>query len=228
MELLLISGLLCDASLFAEQIKALSNTVQITVADHKSHDSMQTLAENILAKAPPKFALAGFSMGGYIALEMMRQAPERVLKLALLDTSPYADSPEQTATRQQKIAEARQTGKASIASILPSLIPPERHKDKALMDAVFAMDKNNTLKSYINQQSAIINRADSSDVLPQITCPTLVLCGRQDAITPVSIHQDMADTIPHATLVVIEDCGHASTMERPAEVNAAMLEWLES
>ena len=122
MELLLISGLLCDDSLWAEQVKALSGDADITIPDHKSHAVMEALAEDILAKAPPQFALAGFSMGGYIALEIMRQAPERVIKLALLDTSAHADREDQTASRKQGMDEARKSGKASIGSILPSLI----------------------------------------------------------------------------------------------------------
>lgn len=228
MELLLIPGLLCDDSLWAEQVKALSGEANITIPDHKSHDVMEVLAAAILAKAPAEFALAGFSMGGYIALEIMRQAPERVLKLALLDTSPYADREEQTAFRKQKMEEARKSGKASIASIFASLMYQDRYEDNDLVAAVFAMDKNNTVESFINQQRAIISRSNSTPWLSSISCPTLILCGRQDALTPLSVHQEMADKIPRATLVVIEQCGHASTMERPEEVSAAMLEWLKN
>ena len=228
MELLLISGLLCDDSLWAEQTKVLSCVANITIPDHKSHKLMADIAEGILAKAPPKFALAGLSMGGYVCLEIMRQAPARVIKLALLDTSPYADSDEKKVLRKQAIEQARKTGEASIGSIFPSLIDPGRYGDKDLVDALFAMDKNNTVESFINQQRAIISRADSLSLLADICCPTLVLCGRQDTLTPVSVHQHMADKIPNSSLVVIENCGHFSTMERPEEVNNAMLEWLRS
>ncbi len=228
MELLLIPGLLFDDSLWSEQVKALSGEANITIPDHKSHAVMEALAEDILAKAPPEFALAGLSMGGYICLEIMRKAPERVLKLALLDTAPYADRKEQTAVRKQEMEAALKSGKASIASIFPLLIHPDRYEDKELVNALFAMDENNTVESFINQQNAIISRSNSVPLLSGISCPTLVLCGRQDALTPLSAHEEMADKIPGATLVVIEKCGHVSTMERPAEVNAAMLEWLKN
>lgn len=228
MELLLVPGLLCDDSVWAEQVKALSGEANITIADHKSHAVMAAMAEAILAKAPPEFALAGFSMGGYVSLEIVRQAPERVLKLALLDTAPYADSAEQTALRQQHMAAARKSGKASIASIFASLLHQDRYEDQDLVAAVFAMDENNTVASFVNQQRAIISRSNSVPLLSGISCPTLVLCGRQDALTPLSAHEEMAAKIPGATLVVIENCGHASPMERPAQVNAAMLAWLKN
>lgn len=228
MQLLLISGLLCDDSLWEEQLKALSSVVNIIFADHKSHQTIEAMAVDILAKAPPQFALAGLSMGGYVCLEIMRQAPERVVKLALLDTSPYADSNEKKVLRKQAIEQARKSGKASIGSIFPSLINPSRHGDKDLVEALFAMDKSNTLESFTNQQRAIISRSDSLSLLADIGCPTLVLCGRQDTLTPVSVHKEMADKIPNSSLVVIENCGHFSTMERPEEVNIAMLEWLKT
>lgn len=228
MELLLVSGLLCDDSLWTGQVEALSCEANITIVDHKSHDLMEAIAEDILSTAPPEFALAGFSMGGYICLEIMRQAPERVLKLALLDTSPYADSNGQKDLRRQRIEQARKCGKASISSIFSSLIDRDRYDDKDLVDALFAMDENNTVESFEIQQRAIISRSNSVPLLSAISCPVLVLCGRQDALTPLSVHREMADKIPGATLVVLDKCGHASTMERPAEVSAAILEWLKN
>ncbi|MCW9034849.1 MAG: alpha/beta hydrolase [Rhodospirillales bacterium] len=227
MELLLIPGLLCDDSLWAEQVKVLEGEVNITIPDHKSHDDMAALAADILSKAPPKFALAGLSMGGYISLEIMRQAPERVSKLALLDTAPYADTEEQTVFRHQMMDEAKKSGKASIMSIFPMMIYEERIEDQELIDALVAMDENNSVRSYFNQQKAIMSRQNSVPLLSEISCPTLVLCGRYDLLTPLSAHEEMAEKIPGATLVVLEKCGHMSTMERPEEVNQALLKWLK-
>lgn len=227
--LILIPGLVCDEALWAAQVKALTDLADITIPDHKRHDSMAEIAASILAYAPEAFSLAGLSMGGYISMEIMRQAPERVNRLALLDTAPYADTPEQTAMREERIASVRENGlRPNSQDMLPLLVHPSRLSDSILIDAIVGMDESYTVDSYTYQQKAIMGRADSLTLLPTITCPTLVLCGRQDLLTPLAAHEEMADKIPDAKMLVIEDCGHMSTMERPEAVNIALREWLLS
>jgi pimeloyl-ACP methyl ester carboxylesterase len=173
------------------------------------------------------FALAGLSMGGYIALEIMCQARERVTRLALLDTAPGADLPEQTQKRMDAIALAGDDKFLGITEVLlPLLIHPSRRGELPLTEVVRCMAKNIGKEAFVRQERAIMSRADSRGLLATINCPTLVLCGRQDALTPLAWHEEMAATIRRARLEVIEDCGHLSTLERPGEVNAALRQWL--
>jgi len=227
MPLILLPGLLTDAALWRHQTETLSDLAEMTVADLTGEDQLGPMARRILADAPETFALAGLSMGGYLAFEIMRQAPERVRRLALLDTSFLADSVEQTARRRGLIDLAR-TGdfKGVTQRLLPLLIHPDRIRDAALTHAVMDMAGRVGRDAFIRQQTAIMNRPDSRHDLGLIHCPTLVLCGRQDALTPLSVHVDMAAGIPHAALVVIEDCGHLTPLERPHAISAVLRYWL--
>ena len=225
--LILLPGLLTDAALWRHQAETLADMADITVADLTAEDQLGPMASRILAGAPETFALAGLSMGGYLALEIMRQAPDRVRRLALLDTSPLPDSTEQTARRRGLIDMAR-TGdfKGVTQRLLPLLIHPDRIRDAALTRAVMDMAGRIGRDAFIRQQIAIMNRPDSRRDLGLIHCPTLVLCGRQDGLTPLSVHVDMAAGIPRAALVVIEDCGHLAPLERPNAVSAVLRYWL--
>ncbi|MBU0726777.1 MAG: alpha/beta hydrolase [Alphaproteobacteria bacterium] len=225
--LLLLPGLLCDEKLWAPQIEALSGIADATVADLTQHDSFPAMADAVLATAPAQFALAGLSMGGYVAQQILRQAPERVLKLALLDTSARADTEEQT-TRRRGLIELAQKGrfKGVTPRLMPMLIHPQRLEDKKLTDTIIAMAEHVGMDGFLKQQKAIMGRPDGRPDLPKITVPTLVLCGRQDALTSPALHEEIHAGIPGSRLVVIEECGHLSTLERPAEVNMAMREWL--
>lgn len=225
--LILLPGLLTDASLWRHQTETLSDIAAMSVADLTGEDQLGPMASRILAAAPETFALAGLSMGGYLAFEIMRQAPERVRRLALLDTSPLADSVEQTARRRGLIDLAR-TGdfKGVTQRLLPLLIHPDRIRDAALTRTVMEMAGHIGRDAFVRQQTAIMNRPDSRHDLGLIHCPTLVLCGRQDGLTPLSVHADMATAIPHAALVVIEDCGHLAPLERPNAVSAVLRYWL--
>ena len=189
---------------------------------------MAGVAHDVLAAAPfAVFALAGLSMGGYIALEIMRQAPQRVSKLALLDTAAGADLPEQTQRRMEFISLAERGKFLGITDmLLPLLVHPSRLNERALTDVVKSMAKNVGKEAFVRQQRAIMSRADSRVLLGAIACPTLVLCGRQDALTPLARHEEIAAGIMGSRLEIIEDCGHLSTLERPAEVNAALRRWL--
>jgi len=226
--LVLVPGLLCDAQLWRSQLENLADIADVWIADHTRSDTMAGVARDALADAPfASFALAGLSMGGYIALEIMRQAPQRITRLALLDTAPGADLPEQTQKRMDFIALAERGKFPGITdALLPLLIHPSRRSERALTDVVKSMAKNIGKEAFVRQERAIMSRADSRGLLATIACPTLVLCGRQDALTPLARHEEMAATIRGAQLEVIEDCGHLSTLERPTEVNAALRRWL--
>lgn len=225
--LVLVPGLLCTAALWRPQIEALGKRAQVMVADHMSHDSMAAIARAILASAPERFALAGLSMGGYISYEIVRQAPERVTRLALLDTGSRADTPERTAARRELIALAEREGvRKAQEKLLPVLIHKARLTEKPLVEDILQMADDTGLESFKRQQAAIIARPDNRPFLGSIRCPTLVLVGRDDALTPVELSEEIAAGIPGAKLEIIPECGHLSTMERPAAVTRALEAWL--
>ena len=228
--LVLVPGLLCDALLWEAQIAALSGRARCWVADHTRSDTMAGVAADVLRDAPfEDFALAGLSMGGYVALEIVRQARRRVSRLALLDTSARADTPEQLKKREDLIALARRGRFIGVAqALVPLFLHRDRLGDKKLVDTVKRMARNTGEEAFIRQQRAIMSRPDSLGLLPTIACPALVLCGRQDALTPLALHEEMAQAIPGANLRVIEDCGHLSTLEKPAEVGEALKRWLSA
>jgi pimeloyl-ACP methyl ester carboxylesterase len=227
--IILVAGLNCSARLYAEQIPALWPFGAVTVADHRRDDTMAAMARRILAGAPERFALAGLSMGGYIAFEVMRQAPRRVAKLALLDTGPGAETPERTAARKPLMELARQGRMAEItADQFPLLVHRSRHGDAALKAIVRAMNEETGAEAYLRQQQAIMSRPDSRPGLAAIACPTLVLVGDDDQLTPPALAREMAAGIRGARLVTIPQCGHLSTLERPQAVNEALVEWMRS
>jgi pimeloyl-ACP methyl ester carboxylesterase len=224
---LFLPGLLCDADLWTAQLNAFSAGRPVTVANLAGADSVAGLAEAALAAAPQRFALAGLSMGGYVALEIMRRAPQRVAGLALIDTSARPDTEEQSRRRRGLIALAR-TGKFKGVTprLLPLLLHPARLEDPVLTGRVMAMAARIGRDAFLRQQTAILGRPDSRPDLPRIACPAVVVCGRQDELTPLPVSEEMAALIPGAALVVVEDSGHLSTMERPEAVNAALAAWL--
>jgi pimeloyl-ACP methyl ester carboxylesterase len=226
-DLVLLPGLLCDRALWQAQIDDLSDIAEPRVADLSHDDSMTAMAQRVLAKAPEHFALAGLSMGGYVAQEIMRQAPERVSRLALLDTAARADTEEQIARRRGLIELAE---KGEFKGVTPRLLPlflhPNRLGDEALVGAVMAMTERVGKDAFLRQQRAIMGRPDSRPSLPAIKCPTLVLCGRQDQLTPLELHEEIAGLIRGARLEIVEECGHLSTMERPWEASVLLRQWL--
>ena len=229
MPLVLVPGLLCDAALWRHQVAHLAEVAAITVADVTRQDSMPAMAETVLSQAPPgRFALAGLSMGGYASLELMRRAPERVIRLALLDTSARPDTEE---GRQRRLAFMAQTERGDFKGVterlLPLLIHPDRLEDRALAGEVMAMARRVGKDAYLRQQRAIMGRADARAWIGGIQVPTMVLVGRNDALTPVALHEEMAARIPHARLVIVEHSGHLATMEQPEAVTAVMRYWLQ-
>jgi len=225
--IVLIPGLNCSARLYAEQIPALWPFASVTVADHTRDDSISAIARRILAAAPPRFALAGLSMGGYIAFEIMRQARERVAKLALLDTGARPETAEQTKARLPRIALAKNGRFAEETELqFPKLVHRSRHGDAALKNIVRAMADETGADVFLRQMHAVMKRADSRPGLSAIACPTMVIVGDDDELTPPAAAQEIAAGISGARLVVIPECGHLSTLEQPEAVNAALVEWM--
>lgn len=221
-----IPGLACSARLYEHQIPALWTVGPVMVARPTEHDRIAALARSILVVAPERFALLGLSMGGYLSFEILRQAPQRVAKLALLDTSARPDTPEQSENRRAQIRVAATTPAGAIADgLFPRLVHRSRRDDERLRGIFRQMAEEVGTAAYARQQAAIIDRPDSRPTLSTIRCPTLVVVGDGDELTPPPVAAEIANGIPGARLVTVADCGHACTLERPAEVTAVLLQW---
>ena len=226
-DLVLVPGLLCTGELFREQLAGLADVARMQVADHGGAETIGEVARAILSAAPERFALCGLSMGGYVALEIMRQQPARVQRLALLDTAATPDSPQQTEARLARIALAREGRLDEIAAQLwPVFVHPSRVGDMALRARYDAMVAATGAERFVRQMRAIMSRPDSRPHLQAIAKKTLVLVGEADRVTPPAEAQTIANGIAFAELVVVAGCGHLSTMERPEAVNAALRAWL--
>jgi pimeloyl-ACP methyl ester carboxylesterase len=226
--LLFMPGLLCDPALWRHQVETLGDLAEMTVTDMTQDDTIDGMAHRALAAAPERFALCGLSMGGYAAQAVMRLAPERVMRLALLDTAPGADTPERTAGRRELMARAEGGDlEGVIDHHMASFIAADRQGDEGLKSVIRQSARNVGAEAYLRQQNAIIDRPDNRGNLGDISCPTLVLCGRDDVLTPLSLHEEMASAIPGAKLVVVENCGHLSPLERPEAVSAVLRYWLQ-
>lgn len=225
--LILVPGLLCTSALFALQIEALAPPRRIVVADHTQDDTVAAIAGRLLDSAPERFALAGLSMGGYVAFEVLRQAPDRVTRLALLDTSARPDTDEARQRRLGQIAAAEAGRFEDVqAELWPRLVHPDRVRDGALESVVRGMMRESGVEVFVRQQRAIMGRPDSRPLLGRIRVPTLVLVGDRDALTPPELAREMADGIDGASLVIAPDCGHLSTLEQPEAVTQALQGWL--
>jgi pimeloyl-ACP methyl ester carboxylesterase len=224
--LLLLPGLICDHALWEHQLRHLP--APVSVADLTRDDSIGAMAARVLDEAPPVFDLAGLSMGGYVAFEILRRAPDRVVRLCLLDTAATADTEEQTARRRGLMQLAR-TGqfRGVTPRLLPLFVHPDRVAEEPLAGSIMAMAERVGPDAFLRQQNAIMGRADSRRSLAAIAAPTLVICGREDALTPLARSEEIAAAIPRARLAVIEECGHLATMERPQAVTALMRLWRE-
>ncbi|WP_314105355.1 alpha/beta hydrolase [uncultured Stenotrophomonas sp.] len=224
--LLLLPGLLNDAELWSAQSAALSDIADCTVGDQTRGETMQAVVDDVLAQAPEHFALAGFSLGGFVAQQILRVAPERVLRLALIDTSIHADSPERAAQRQSQRASVRLPGAfhGFGDKLMRSYIDASRLDDYVLVQRVRDMTARLGAEVFLRQSA--LDRIDGHDVLASYRDPLLILCGANDRITPLAISEEMHALAPGSTLVVLPDCGHLAPMEKPEEVSAAMREWL--
>jgi pimeloyl-ACP methyl ester carboxylesterase len=225
--LVLLPGLLNDHRLWTHAASALDGGVQVSVADLTQDDSLGAMAGRVLASAPARFALAGLSMGGYVAMEIMRRAPERVERLALLDTTARPDTPEQTQRRKDAIALTLNGGFDKIMpTMLPLLLHPDHLADQGITSLAKDMARVVGGGAFIGQQTAIMGRPDSRESLKAVSCPTLILCGAEDALTPPDRHDEMAALIAGARRVTIPRCGHLSPLEQPGAVSTELQAWL--
>jgi len=223
----LVPGLNCTARVYGQQLPALWQFGPVQIADHRRGNSMAAIAKSILDRAPKQFALAGFSMGGYVSLEILRQARDRVLKLALIDTAAAADRPDQTEKRLKSIALTKD-GKAleREEALWPLLVHESRLNDEAIRGVVKEMHQETGAEAYINQQTAIMGRADSRALLGELKMKTLIVVGDSDQLTPPAAAKEMHELVAGSKLDIIPNCGHMSTLERPDRVTKLLVEWL--
>jgi len=232
--LVLVPGLLCDEVVWAHQRAALADRVNIQIAHHGLLDSLGAMAQRIIDQAPARFAIAGHSMGGRVALEVVRRVPDRVTALALLDTgcSPLApgEAGEREASGRYALLDAsRRQGMRAMAWIwLQNMVQRARLSDSALVQPILDMMAHKTPDIFEAQIRALLSRPDARPLLPQIECPVLLLCGDEDSWAPVKQHMEMAAAIARSTMVVAAVCGHMSPMERPEIITEAFKEWLDT
>jgi len=225
---LLLPGLLNDASLFTEQIAALTPLGRVEVADLTNAETISELAASVLkATSAERFVLIGLSLGGYVAFEIMRQAPERVAGLVLIDTTARPDNAEAMAKREDLIKLAATDLDAVTEQLLPRLSHPERMNLPAVRGVIRSMATSLGSEVFARQQRTIINRPDSRPTLTAIACPTLVICDEDDLITPPELASEIADGIKHAKLALVAECGHLSTLDQPEEVSRLLVDWIK-
>ncbi|SNT27546.1 Pimeloyl-ACP methyl ester carboxylesterase [Noviherbaspirillum humi] len=226
--LYLLCGLLCDSVVWEAQARALRSRYDVRVVSFEGLDSFAAMAEKVLADAPQRFALAGHSMGGRVAMEVYRRAPERFERLMLLDTGYEGVAAGEAEKRGVMVDLAKREGIDAIAGPwgLPMLSPAHR-EDKALVKAVFDMVGRMSPEIYARQTNALLTRPDATSVLESITCPTMIVCGMEDGWSPPARHEQMAKHVPHCELRLIDDCGHMAMMEQPEAILKVMEEWLE-
>ena len=225
-ELVLIPGLLNDADLWRDQIADLSKVAVCHVADITKGETLRELAESVLARAPRYFALAGFSLGGYVAQEIIRIAPDRVTRLALLDTSIRPDTPERSVIRRALDKAARAPGKFHGFGdrLLTTYLDASNLADEKITGRIRGMTERLGVETFVRQNN--IQRKDGVDALRSLVCPVLILCGENDKLTPVEDHREMISFVPHGKLVIVEHSGHMTPIENPQAVTGALLDWL--
>jgi pimeloyl-ACP methyl ester carboxylesterase len=231
--LLFLPGLACDAEAWEHQVRTLREITSVQVAEYGPSDSIQEMARVTLEDAPERVALAGHSMGGRVAMEIVRSTPDRVLGLALLDTAykpwtPGEAGEREKAERARYVEIARKQGMRAMARVwLERIVHPSRLADAPLIEAIVEMVGRKSPEVFERQIKALLGRPDATPVLAAVRCPTLVLCGREDAWSVPDVHRDMARRLSSVRLAIVEHCGHMAPMERPLEVTAALKEWLE-
>ncbi len=225
--LVLLPGMMCDARLFAPQIAALSATRTIHCAPIGGHDSIGAIAAGVLAHTPPFFALAGLSMGGIVAMEMLRQAPERIERIALMDTNPCAETVAVATGRAPQMAAVRA---GRLRAVMRDEMKPrylsEGSNRGAILDLCMEMAEGLGDAVFLNQSAALRDRPDYQDTLRNAHLPALVLCGRDDALCPIARHELMHRLLTGSVLRIIGDAGHLPTLEQPEEATSALQEWL--
>ena len=223
----MIPGTLCDYNLFKYQTEGLKDLVDCHVACNSSASSLKQVAKNILEKQTGSFSIIGLSYGGIIAFELLRQAPERINKLVLMNTN-YKEPSEQTRINQQRfigMAYLGQFKEITSEILIDAMLHPKNAEKQELRETILNMALNVGIDGFFNQVKAQLGRPDSTKDLQNIKCPTLIITGREDNICPLKLHEDMAEAIPNSTLKVIEECGHLSTLEQPNLVNNTIIDW---
>jgi pimeloyl-ACP methyl ester carboxylesterase len=224
----LLPGLLSDEDVWRGPIARLSQDHDVVCPGFLDHGSIEAMARDVLARAPERFSLAGHSMGGRVALEIAARAPERLERLALLNTGFRPARPGEAEGRSRLIRIAFEEGMAALARHwLPPMLPPHRTRDAAMMGRLSAMIERATPRLFQRQIGALLTRPNAHRGLAAIPCPTAVIVGRQDAWSPLAQHEEMAALIPRATLSVIEDCGHMSPAEQPEAVAEVLSTWMQ-
>lgn len=224
---ILLHGLMCDRTVWAHQRAALAVDNDVMIPDLRDFDSLEAMARSVLALAPPRFHLVGHSMGGRVAWEVIRMAPDRVDSLVVLDTGIHPLAEDEPAMRQRLVDLADSSGMEAVAEVwLPPMLHPDRRGDRELMQPLVAMVSGYGVDQFKGQIRALLGRHDANPVLPTISCPTLVVCGRQDGFSPLVRHEDFAALIPGAELAVVEDAGHMVTVEQPEAVTDLLVEWV--
>ena len=226
--LVLLPGMMCDARLFGPQIAELSADTAVMVAPITQGERVEEIAFHLLDQLPHRFALAGLSMGGIVAMEILRRAPDRVSRIALLDTNPLAETPQVAAAREPQIVAVRAGRMQDVMrdEMKPNYLAPGPHRGDVL-DLVMDMAEALGPEVFVRQSRALQRRPDQQTTLRKCRAPALVLCGAHDTLCPVKRHEFMAELIPNATLRVMEHSGHLPTLEQPAETTRALREWLE-
>ncbi|NSX54635.1 alpha/beta fold hydrolase [Parasulfitobacter algicola] len=226
--LVLLPGMMCDARLFMPQIAVLGKRRAIHVAPITDYDTVQALAADVLQNAPPRFALAGLSMGGIVAMQIFTQAPDRVAGLALMDTNALAEAPDVKARRKPQIEKVR---KGHLRTIMRDEMKPNYLADgpdrDQILDLCMDMAMDLGADVFVRQSIALRDRPDQQHTLQKIHVPTLVLCGKNDTLCPVERHQLIHSLIPKSNLQIIQNAGHLPTLEQPEQTTAALLRWLE-
>ncbi|NSX55112.1 alpha/beta fold hydrolase [Parasulfitobacter algicola] len=225
--LVLIPGMMCDARLYGPQINTIANERAVMVAPITTGERVEEMASDILTVAPPKFALAGLSMGGIVAMEVQRRAPDRVTRIALLDTTPLAETPAHAAEREPQIVKVKTGQLIDVMRevMQPKYLAPGTHRIDVL-NLVMEMAEALGPDVFIRQSRALQKRKDQQKTLRQMKCPVLILCGEHDTMTPVKRHEFMAELIEHANLKIIEGAGHLPTLEQPQATTQALQDWL--
>jgi len=230
--LILLPGSLCNDLLFQAQVAFFKGHREVTVANFSNCDSVEAMAAKVLREAPAEFALAGLSMGGIVAFEMFRQAPQRIVRIAFLDTNPRGELPKNVSIRHQQINDIAQGGVESLRTLVSQQLMPKYAFDLKqrlrLEPLVMEMALDVGAVEVINQWRALASRTDSWSTLKDIRCPTLILCGVHDALCNEKLHRDMALEVNHARLEIIDEAGHLSTLDAPEQVNQALENWLNS